>query len=114
MTPISSDYDPDFQKTSKYQKGVDYEQLLLRQMDRIAQFSSDKRLELYEASVDTLINMFPLSLQKRALEFKSQQGITFGISLEKKESYDRLWRFCNELLQEANLIYRTSYIRTYE
>jgi hypothetical protein len=98
----------------KYQKGIDYEQLLLQQMSRIAQYRSQKKLELYEESIDTFILMLPLELQDKALSYKKEEEITFGISKKQKQSYDDLWRFCNKLLSQANLIYRTSYIKTYE
>jgi len=104
----------DYTREYKYQKGLDFEQLLLQQMSRIAQYRSQKKLELYEESIDTFILMLPLEMQEKALDYKKIHKITFGIKPEQKALYDDLWRFCNKLLSKANLIYRTSYIKTYE
>ena len=111
---MTSSDEPSYTSYNKYQKGIDYEQLLLQQMGRIAQYRSSKQLIMYEEAVDTLVLMLPVEMQETALKYKKDENICFGISQQQKDGYDRLWRFITKLLSEANLIYRTSYIKTYE
>ncbi len=102
-----------YERRNKYQKPVDYEQVLNMQMARIAQFRSNKDMEKYEESVDTLIFMLPSKLRESASEYKKKNDISYDISMQGKAAYDRLWRFINEELEKYNLIFRSSYIKTY-
>ena len=98
----------------KYQKPVDYEQLLFNQMNRISNNRSAGDLERYIDSIETLIIMLPINLRDKAREYKKENNVTFGISEKNKKSYDDLLIFINEHLEKTNLIFRTSYIKTYE
>lgn len=103
----------DFERQEKYQKPVDYEQNLLQQMGRIAQYRSNNEFVKYIQGLTALIIMLPKDMREKSLSHKQDLGITFQVNIEGIEKYDQLWIFVNELLEEANLIYRMSYIKTY-
>ena len=97
----------------KFQKAMDYEQVLNMQIARISQYMSSKDIELYEESVDTLILMLPEELRHDALAYKKENNINYLLSTEGKKKYDDLWVFVNKLLENHNLIFRTSFTKTY-
>ena len=103
----------EYERQEKYQKPIDYETILGHQMSRIAQYRSNKERELYEESVDTLLIMLPKNLRDKALSFKQQEHIYYDMSEAGKIKYDTLWIQINEALEEHNLIYKTSYLKTY-
>jgi len=102
-----------FEKQDFYTQGLDYEGLLNQQIGRIASFRSMKDHKRYFASIDTLIFMMPTELRKKALGYKKDNNISFNLSSIGIEHYDNLWEYCNELLEEANLIFKSRYIKTY-
>jgi len=87
-----------------YRYPVNYEGLLNQQLGRIAYFrsnnSSYKTIEKYEEAVDTLILMLPSKLRKKALQFKKKHNIEYNISREGKKNYDKLWEYCNQIMEE--------------
>ena len=98
----------------KYQKPVDYEQLLFNQMNRIAMARSQSNLENFQSSVNTLVIMLPKELRDKAQAYIKKNKIGYGLSAKQKQLYDSLWEYINEILEGSNLIFRTSYIKTYE
>jgi len=110
----NSSVDGSYTVRDKYQKSIDYEQILFNQMNRIAQFRSNKDVDHYEFSIDTLIFMLPHELREKVLEYKHNNNIDYNTTKEGVIRYDDLWRFVNSVLEESNLIFRTSYIKTYE
>lgn len=103
----------EYDKQEKYQKPVDYEIILGQQMSRISQFRSNKDIEMYEESVDTLLLMLPKKLRDQAIKYKRDNNIEYNVANNGKKKYDDLWVFINDLLEEANIIFKTSYIKTY-
>ena len=103
----------EYERQEKYQKPIDYETILGHQMSRIAQYRSNKERELYEESVDTLLIMLPKNLRDKGMELKTKENIHYDISENGKKKYDMLWIHINESLEEHNLIYKTSYLKTY-
>lgn len=106
--------EPKYQRQERYKGFINYEGLLNQQINRIAEHLSAKKMELFEISVDTLIYMFPLDLRNKALKYKKEHNIEYDLSLNGVQAYVRLWLFCNELLEKNNLIFKSSYIKTYE
>lgn len=103
----------EFEIRSKFQQKIDYENVLLQQMGRIAQFRSSDSLKSYEISIETLLLMLPGNLRDEAKKFKKDNGIDRNISNVGKERYDSLWEFINGLLEKNNLIYHTKYVKSY-
>lgn len=114
MTSNNISSDGSYTIRDRYQKSIDYEQILFNQMNRIAQFRSNKDVDHYEFSIDTLIFMLPRELRERVMMYKKDEGIVYNTTKEGIVRYDDLWRFVNNVLEESNLIFRTSYIKTYE
>lgn len=109
-----SSTDAGFEQQDFYSKGIDYEGLLNQQTSRISYFRSTKKYEEYFSSVDTLVLMLPKELRGLAMDFKKQNNISYNMSSSKGvDLYDRLWDYCNTLLEENNLTFKTRYIKTY-
>ncbi|RLF35431.1 MAG: hypothetical protein DRN08_03070 [Thermoplasmata archaeon] len=102
-----------YEKQDRYHGFINYESILMQQLNRIAKYRSDKKIELYEQSVDTLIYMLPQDMREKAMEYKKKHDIRYEITQQGIQKYDDLWRYCNELLENANLIFKQSYIKTY-
>jgi len=103
-----------FEQQDFYSKGIDYEGLLNQQTSRISYFRSTKKYEEYFSSVDTLVLMLPKELRRLALDFKKQNNVSYNMSSSKGvELYDSLWDYCNTLLEDNNLAFKTRYIKTY-
>ena len=103
----------EYEKQDKYQKPVDYEQNLLQQMGRIAQYRSNNEFVKYIQGITALIIMLPKDLRTKSFDYKKELGLTYAVTADGIDKYDELWIFINELLEEANLIYRMSYIKTF-
>jgi len=102
-----------FEKQSRFQHKLDYENIILQQMGRIAQYRSSKDIIHYQSSIDTLVIMLPNTLRELIHDFKKQENIGFKIKLEGQNKYDLLWEYINKLLEENNLIFHTKYIKSY-
>ena len=98
----------------KYTKPIDYESNLSIQMSRIATFRSNRQYREYFTSVDTLVFMLPKKMRSDALEYKKNNNVSMDVCSYGVNQYDEFWMYVNELLEDANLIYRTGYIKTYE
>lgn len=106
-----------FKRTRRFQEGLSYEQVMTSFMGSIAQWRVyDPRQ--YAAAVETLILMCPQELTEKGQKHLSQIGLRRcdyqHISNDKMRLYDDLWLFMKQLLEKDNLIYRTSYVKTYE
>ena len=111
----STDSDPaPYLFKEKYTKALDYESNLSIQMSRIATFRSTQEYRKYFSSVDTLVFMLPSEMRSKALEYKKEYNVSMDVSNMGVERYDNYWMYINGLLEEANLIYRTVYTKTYE
>jgi len=110
---MSSSNDDTFEIQNRFQHKLDYENIILQQMGRIAQHRSNKDLIHYQASIDTLVIMLPSVLREKVFEYKEDEGIGFSINTEGKTKYDLLWEYINKLLEENNLIFHTKYIKSY-
>jgi hypothetical protein len=108
---------PGFTRTRRYQEGLSYEAVLTNFLGYIAQWRV-KDPKLYATGVETLILMCPSELYDKGMNKLSELGLTSceyqSINSARMRLYDRLWRFMNECLEHENLIYRTSYVKTYE
>jgi len=99
----------------KYQKPLKYEEVLTIQLNRIAGFRSNRNWENYEDSIITLGFMLPLELRKLIINYQCDNEINnIDTSRNGIKKYDMLWMYINKLLQEENLIFNTTYIKTYE
>lgn len=110
---MSYSNDDDYEVRSKFQHKLDYENVILQQMGRIAQYRSSKDIIHYQSSIDTLVIMLPVVLRDKVLAFKKENKISFHINNEGKEKYDLLWEYINQLLEENNLIFHTKYVKSY-
>jgi len=103
----------EYDREEAYRQQIEYETLLNQQIGRIAQFRSNKQWEEYEESIETLILMLPAKLREDANKFKEENKIEYDLSLAGRKRYDNLWRFCNRIMEESNLSFKTRYIKTY-
>jgi len=106
-----------FTRTRRFQEGLSYEQVMTSFMGSIAKWRVyDPRQ--YAASVETLILMCPQEITEKGQKRLSELGLMpcdyQHISTGKMQLYDKLWLFMKQLLEKDNLIYRTSYVKTYE
>lgn len=99
-----------------YYRIINYENILANQINRIAERRSNKEIEKYEESVDTLIFMLPLKIRKDALKYKKDHDIKYGISATDKAKYDDLWQYVNELMENSkpSLIFKIQEYTTYQ
>jgi len=109
--------DPGYVKEFKYQQGLAYENVLTNFIGYIANLRvNDPRK--YAAGVETFILMCPNDIRQQGFERLENNGLSRGnyqhISTERMLLYDDLWVFINNVLEENNMIFKTSYIKTYE
>jgi len=107
----------EFSKESRYKDGLNYEEILSGHLSNIARYR-DLNPRTYASSVDTMILMCPDDLRKDAKKYRQEIGLQDGrytnLSPDKIRLYDMLWEYVNLMLENNNLIFRTSYIKTYE
>ncbi len=106
-----------FKRTKRFQEGLSYEQVMTSFLGDIAKWRVyDPRQ--YAAGVETLILMCPKELTEKGQTRLTEMGLKRcdyqHMSSERMRLYDDLWLFMKEQLEQDNLIYRTSYIKTYE
>jgi len=97
--------------SEKYRKPLDYEKLLLDQISSISHYRNERKYQNYIVSIETLIIMLPNELRKTVMVYKKDNEIVY--SLGNKDKYDNLWLYINQLLEENNIIFKTSFIKTY-
>ncbi|MBD3321811.1 MAG: hypothetical protein GF350_12010 [Chitinivibrionales bacterium] len=109
--------DKGYTRQYKYQEGLSFEAVITNFIGHIAQWRV-KDPKMYASGIETLILMCPTNFYEKGIEKLSELGLQRceyqGINQAKMRLYDDLWRFMNKILEENNLIYRTSYIKTYE
>jgi hypothetical protein len=107
----------DYTKQAKFQAALNYESIIAGHIANIAMYR-DKNPRMYASSIETLILMCPHELrekaQKRMQELKIGNSNYTNLTTSQIRLYDRLWQYVSELLEKQNLIFRTSYIKTYE
>lgn len=103
----------EFEKQPVYKQQLDYESVLVQQMNRISQALSNKDDEKFYAGVDTLVCILPRDLRERAIEFKNNNKIVYDVSHRGKQLYVDLWQYCNNLLEDSGMIFKTRYIKTF-
>lgn len=101
----------------KFQEGLSYEGVLTNFIGHIAQWRV-KDPRMYASAVETLILMCPTEMYEKGMqrlkELDLQRCEYQSINNEKMRLYDDLWRFMSKSLEDSNLIFKTSYIKTYE
>jgi len=90
----------------QYYKQVNYENVLSAQLNRIADFYTKRNFGGFVSGVDALVIMMPSDMRKKALDFKKDHSITQGQSESNVKVYCDLWMYCNQLLEEGNLIFK--------
>jgi len=106
--------EPDYEQEDSFRQSLDYEKLLNLQISRISSFRSNMEYRKYFNSVDTFIMMMPEGLRSKAWEYKHKNNIVGRENKEGVAMYDDLYQYCNTILEESNLIFRTKYIKTYK
>jgi len=98
---------------TKFTKPLGYDNILMQQISRIAQYRSGKNIELYEESIDTLVLLLPKDIRDECLKQKEKLGVKYNISTEGKELYDKYFISVNERLEQRGMIFKTRTIKTY-
>jgi len=108
--------DAKFEKEERYRGRIEYEGILGQHIFKISQYR-DKNPKQYASSIETLVLMCPKEIRLMGLEKMEELGINRcdykSINDGKMRMYDELWIYLNELLEDNNLIYKSSYIKTY-
>lgn len=100
----------DFKK--EYKQFVPIEALVAAQINRIAEYRSKDITDLYEESVDMLIDLLPPELEEQALDYKKKYIIVYDLSQAGKELWVALFRYIKKLLAKENIVWKRS--RGYE
>lgn len=82
--------------------------LTAAQINRILDFGSKKQIELFEESVDRLIDILPPEMEKTVLEFKNSQNIVYDTGEKGKDRYVALFRFIKHQLSKDNIVWKRS------
>lgn len=90
----------------QYYKQVNYENVLSAQLNRIADFYTKRNYGCFVSGIDALVIMMPSDMRERALKFKLEHKIHPGQSEINIRMYTELWMYCNQLLEEGNLIFK--------
>jgi len=108
---------PNYIKESRYQEGLSYEAVLTNFIGHIAQWRV-KDARMYASSIETLILMCPYEMYTKGMTKLTDLGLQrcdyLSVNNEKMRLYDDLWRFMSKQLEDSNLIFKASYIKTYE
>lgn len=109
--------EPNYVKESRYQEGLNYESVLANFIGHIAQWRV-KDPRMYASSVEALILMCPEAMYTKGMakleELKLIRCDYQSVNNEKMRLYDDLWRFMSKQLEDSNMIFKSSYIKTYE
>lgn len=103
----------EYEKQPIYKQPLDYESVLVQQMNRIATALSNNDNEKFYAGVDTLICILPRDLRHMALEYKKNNNIIYDLSMDGKRLYIDLWQYCNNIMEEGGMIFKLRYIKTF-
>ena len=106
-----------YSREYKFQQGLSYEGVLTNFLGYIAQWRV-KDPRMYASGIETLILMCPQDMYVKGMEELEVLGLSRcdyqNMNQVRLRLYDDLWRYMNKQLEDGNLIYRTSYIKTYE
>ena len=109
--------DNSFVKQHKYQQGLAYENVLTNYISYIANLRVNDPKK-YASSIETLILMCPKDIRVLCFDKMIDLGIErcsyLSMNADKMSKYDRLWEYINTVLEDKNMIFKTSYIKTYE
>lgn len=105
-----------YSQKEKYQAAINYENILGMHISSIARYR-DENPKRYISSIETFILMCPKEIRSKGFNKLTELGLRRceyeNITNKKKILFDDLWQFINELLEEKNLIFKTSYIKTF-
>jgi len=108
--------DISYEKEERYRGRIEYESILGQHIFKISQYR-DKDLKQYASSIETFILMCPLEIRKKGLDKLRNLGLENcnynSMNEDRMKKYDELWIYVNELLETENLIFKSSYIKTY-
>ena len=94
----------------EYRGMLNYEAILSAHIQKLMQYR-DSNPTLYCSSIETLIIHCPKQIRMKAFKRLTSLGLVRGhyqkVNEEKQLVYDDLLIYVNELLEEANLIFRT-------
>jgi hypothetical protein len=95
---------------SEYRGMLNYEGIIGGHIQKVMQYR-DTSLKQYCSSIETLIIHCPRQIRTKAYQrlhdLGLQRGRYMGINEDKLLVYDDLLIYVNELLEDANLIFRT-------
>ena len=95
----------DRMRNSQYKNFVPIEALVTTQINRIMQYRSEKKTELFEEAVEALIDLLPPASEEKVLEKYHELGVVFDLSSSGKQRYVELFRFIKKHLAEENLVW---------
>lgn len=102
----------DLKVKGNYKQFIPIEHLVTRQIDRIMEYRSKKQVELFEESIEGLIDLLEPYSEEIVLEYIKDNGIDYDLSEAGKQKYIELFRFIKREWAKDNVIWKRS--RGYE
>lgn len=98
----------DLRVKGNYKQFIPIEHLVTRQIDRIMEYRSKKQFELYEESINGLVDLLEPESEEIVLEYIDENKVSYDLSDEGKEKYIKLFRFIKREWAKANVIWKRS------
>jgi len=98
----------DREVTKEYRGIIAIEQLTARQIDRIMETGSQKKIETYEESIEMLVDLLAPEHEELVLEYIKKHDIKYDISNEGKQKYRELFRYIKSILTKGNIVWKRS------
>lgn len=89
-----------------YREQLSIENLAAGQINRIMEARSKKMTEIFEESVDALIDLLPPEMEESILNYKEKNNIKYDTSIEGKMKYVQLFREIKKQLSKCNIIWK--------
>ena len=95
----------------KYYQQMGYENILGRQIDRIASSVSDQNKGAVKGSILALVHLMPYKTRKGVDEYLNSLNLGSLISTINEEEYAKLfdlWDYCSKTLDQCGLLFKVS------
>lgn len=102
----------DLKVKGNYKQFIPIEHLVTMQIDRIMEYRSKKQIELFEESVQGLIDLLEPDSEELVLKYMGEMGIGYDLSEVGKQKHIELFRFIKREWAKDNIIWKRS--RSYE
>lgn len=91
-----------------YKQFIPIEHLVTRQIDRIMEYRSKKQKELYESSVEALVDLLEPYSEELAIEYMKNNNVVYDLSEAGVGRYEKLFRFIKREWAKDNVVWKRS------